>query len=126
MGKVITAVQILAKAKISVNRGVIEFEETFYGFLIGALNSKAPMDDLEKLCLAKGLRTKLKAAEEEQAQTLTIENDEFKVLSGAVKAFLPGMYPAAAMECEGFLKALESKSEKNPGGVQDVDLSIKK
>jgi hypothetical protein len=102
------------------------YETGFWEYLLDALNMKGPTDSLERVDIAIGLARKLKEAKAEKAETLTVENDEFKVLDAAMKAYLSTRLPEVAREVRVFYRALEPKSEKNPGGVQDVELAIKK
>lgn len=125
MGKVITATQDV-KCGIETPKGEAIYESSFFEFLIDSMNKKGPVDSLEKIDASIDIVRKLKVAKEEKAATITLENEEFKVIDAAVKAVLPGTYPQLAREIRVFYRALEPKTEKNPDGVQDVDLSSKK
>jgi hypothetical protein len=125
MGKIITATPDV-KSEIETPKGEATYSESFFGFLIDAMNKKGPVDTLERIDISIGIVRQLRKAKEEKAATITLENEEFKILDAAAKACLPGTYPALARELRVFFRALESKTEKNPDGVQDVDLSTKK
>ena len=125
MGKVITAAPDV-KCEIPNGKSEAIYEDSFFGFLIDAMNKKGPTDTLEKIDISIDIVRQIRKAKEEKAATITFENEEFKILDAAAKAVLPGTYPALAREIRGFYRALEPKTDKNPDGVQDVDLSTKK
>jgi len=125
MGKVITATADV-KAEIETARGTAIYEQSFWGFLVQAVNAKAPVTDLGAILEGKDLRKLLKSADETKAATLTLEDGQFKLLHGAVKAFTPTLMPSIAMEITDFLQALEDKTDKNPGGAEKVELATKK
>ena len=125
MGRVLTA-PVAVKAMIESGRGEIQFEETFWGFIVSALNAKAPVGSLEQICEAKDVRKLVKAALEEKSATITVEDAQYKLIQNAAKAHASGLPPAIAMEIDSFLYALEDKTETNKGGADKIDLATKK
>jgi hypothetical protein len=125
MGKIITAAAEV-KAEIETPKGTATYGKRFWEFLVDAVNAKAPVNDLGAIIEAKDLRKLLKNADDSKAATLTLEDGQFKILHGSVKAYMPAQMPAVAMELVGFLQALEDKTEKNPGGAEKVELTAKK
>lgn len=126
MGKCITAAPDIVTKLEAPTEELIDFDKKFYKFLIDAMNSKGAAESLEALDVNIQLVRKLKASLAELPKTVTLENDEFKALSEATKKFLPTMNAQIQREYREFYRALEPHSEKNPGGVQDVELATKK
>jgi hypothetical protein len=125
MGKIITAPKDI-KAEIPTPKGTASLELDFWGFMIAALNAKAPIQDLGAILEAKDLREILKRAEDRKAETITLEDGQHKILHASLKAHVPTMLPLIAMEVVDYIRALEDKTDKNPGGAEKIDLSNKK
>ena len=125
MGKIITAPPDVKK-EIETPKGTASLELDFWGFMVSVLNSKAPIQDLGAILEAKDLREILKRAEDAKAPTVTLEDSQHKILHSSLKAHVPTMVPLVAMEVVDFIRALEEKTDKNPGGAEKVDLSNKK
>ena len=124
MGKVITAMAEVS-CEVQSPRGTMEWSSGFWEYLISAMDAKGP-NDIEKLDTAIDAVRKLKKAHEEKLETLTLENEEFKIVEAAAKAYLGTAIPKVAREVRPYYRALAPKTDSNPVGVQDVELATKK
>lgn len=125
MGRIITAASDIKK-EIETPKGIAGLELDFWGFMIAVLNAKAPIQDLGAIIEAKDLREILKRAGESKAPTVTLEDSQYKILHASLKAHVPTVPPIIAMEIVDYIRALEEKTDKNPGGAEKIDLSSKK